>query len=298
MRKPVLFVSLAVAVLLLLGLAGVLYQKLQQKSTDYAALQADEQAARDRYGEAVNEIAAIQDSLNAIMVGEDGAQALATQLEAEKSLSRDRGEEAVARIAVIKASVQRAKNRIKDLEAQLEKSGIQVAGLEKMIKGLRATVAEKETIIAQLTQRVGELQTQVTGLTAEVQQGQETIQAQVATIASQNEAIETKRRELATVYYTIGSKKELKSDGVVVSTGGFLGLGKTLRPSGQIDETRFLALDTDRETLIVIPAEKAKVLSAQPPASYELQKVGGQVELHILDPQSFRNIKRVIIMTG
>lgn len=298
MRKPVLFVSLAVAVLLLLGLAGVLYQKLQQKSTDYAALQADEQAARDRYGEAVNEIAAIQDSLNAIMLGDGGAQALATQLEAEKSLSRDRGDEAVARIAVIKAGVQRAKNRIKELEAELLKSGIQVAGLEKMIRNLRTTVAEKEAIIAQLTQRVGELQTRVSGLTEEVHLGQETIQAQVATIEIQNAAIEDKRRELATVHYTIGSKKELTTDGVVVATGGFLGLGKTLKPSGQIDETRFLALDTDRETLIVIPAEKARVLSAQPPASYELQKVEGQVELHILDPRAFRTIKRVIIMTG
>jgi peptidoglycan hydrolase CwlO-like protein len=298
MRKPVLFVSLAVAVLLLLGLAGALYQKLQQKSTEYAVLQADEQAARDRYGEAINEIAAIQDSLNAIMLGDNGAQALATQLEAEKSLSRDRGDEAVARIAVIKAGVQRAKNRIKELEVELQKSGVKVAGLEKMIQKLRTTVAEKETLIAQLTQRVGELQTQVTGLTAEVQQGQETIQVQVAMIESQNEAIETKRRELATIYYTIGSKKELTTDGVVVATGGFLGLGKALKPSGQIDETRFLALDTDQETLIVIPAEKARVLSAQPPASYELQKVGGQVELRILDPRTFRAIKRVIIMTG
>jgi peptidoglycan hydrolase CwlO-like protein len=298
MRKPVLFVSLGIAIIVLLGLAGVLYQRLQQKTAEYTTLQADEQAARNRYGEAVNEIAAIQDSLNAIMVGDDGAQALATQLEAEKSLSRDRSDEAVARIAVIKAGVQRAKNRIKELEAQLQKSGVQVAGLEKMIKNLRATVAEKEALIAQLTTRVGELQTQVTGLTAEVQQGQETIQTHLATIEAQNEAIETKRREVATVFYTIGSKKELTTDGVIVATGGFLGIGKTLRPSGQIDETRFMALDTDRETLIVVPAAKARVLSAQPPASYELQQVGGQVELHILDPQAFRNVKRVIIMTG
>jgi len=297
MRKPVLFVSLAVAVLLLLGVAGVLYQKLQQKSTDYAALQADEQAARERYGESINEIAAIQDSLNAIMLGDEGAQALATQLEAEKSLSRDRGDEVVARIAVIKAGLLRAKNRIRELDSQLQKSGIQVAGLEKIIRNLRTTVAEKEALIAQLTQRVEALQTQVTGLTVEVQQGQETIQTQVATIASQNTALNDARRELATVYYTIGSKKELTTDGVIVATGGLLGLGKTLKPSGLIDETRFLALNTDQETLIVIPAEKARVLSAQPPTSYELQKVDGQVELHILDPAEFRTIRRVIIMT-
>ncbi|MHB8077662.1 MAG: Cbp1 family collagen-binding glycoprotein adhesin [Candidatus Krumholzibacteriia bacterium] len=297
MRKPVLFVSLALVVVLL-AVAGVLYQKLQQRSNEYTTLQADEKAVRDRYGEAINEIAAIQDSLNTIMLGEEGAQAMATQLEAEKNLSRDRGDEVVARIAVIKSGIERAKARIKDLESQLQKSGVKVAGLEKMIRGLRATVVERETTIAQLTQRVNELQTQVVGLSTEVQQGKETIQGQVATIETQNVSLEKKRRELATVYYTIGSKKELISDGVIVATGGLLGLGKTLKPSGQIDETRFLALDTDQENLIVIPAAKARVLSAQPPASYELQKAGDQVELHILDPQAFRAIKRVIIMTG
>lgn len=298
MRKPVLFMSLAVAVVVLLGVAGVLYQRLQQRTSEYAALQKDEQAARDRYGEAINEIAAIQDSLNAIVLGEEGTQALTTQLEAEKSLSRDRGDEAVARIAAIRAGLQRAKDRIKELEDQLQKSGVKVAGLEKMIRNLRATVAEREAVIAQLTQRVEQLQTQVTGLTAEVAEGQATIQAREATIMSQTAAIESSRRELATIYYTIGSKKELTGDGVIAATGGLLGIGRTLKPTGKIDETRFMALDTDQETLIVIPAPKARVLSAQPPGSYELQKVDGEMELHILDPQAFRAIKRVIIMTG
>lgn len=297
MRKPVLFVSLALVVVLL-AVSGVLYQRLQQRSHEYATLQADEKAARDRYGEAINEIAAIQDTLNTVVLGEEGAQALATQLESEKNMSRDRGDEVVARIAQIRAGLERAKSRIQDLESQLQKSGVKVAGLEKMIGKLRATVAEREAEIARLNQRVEELQTKVTGLTTEVQMGQETIQSQVATIEAQTQSIEAKRRELATVYYTIGSKKELLNDGVIVKSGGLLGIGRTLKPSGQIDETRFLALDTDQDNLIVIPAAKAKVLSAQPPLSYELQRVGGQVELHILDPQAFRAIKRVIIMTG
>ncbi len=48
MRKPVLF-ALFVAIVALLGATVVLYQKLQKSSSNYATLQADEQATRDRY---------------------------------------------------------------------------------------------------------------------------------------------------------------------------------------------------------------------------------------------------------
>lgn len=297
MRKGVL-IALVVVILALLAASGALYQRLQKRSADYAALQTEEQEARARYGQAIDEIAAIQDSLNAIILGEDGAQALATELDAEKSLSRDRSEEVKARIAVLKAGVQRAKDRIKELEANLRESGVKIAGLEKLVRNLRQTVAEKEELIVQLTQRVDELQTQVTGLKVEVAHKQETIEAQTVTIEAQAGAIEETRRELGTIYYTIGSKKELKDAGVIVAQGGFLGIGRTLKPSGQIDETRFTPLDTDRETVIRIPADEAKILSAQPVTSYELQRTGDQMELRILDPKAFRTIKYVIIMVS
>lgn len=297
MRKPVL-VILIVLIVALLGVSLALFQKLQKSTEDYASLQSTEQETRQRYDQAINEIAAIQDSLSAIELGDGGTLAIENQLEAEKSLSQSRGEEAKARIARIKEGVQRARKRIQDLEAQLKESGVKVAGLEKMIRNLRATVAEREQVIAQLNTRVDELQAQVTGLKAEVAQGHETIKAQSQIIDTQAVAIEDSRRAIGTIYYAIGTKKELTEADLVESKGGILGLGKTLKPTGRIDETKFMAIDTDRETVIVVPAEKAKVLSAQPVSSYELVPAGGQVELRIVDPRAFRTVKHVIIMTG
>lgn len=297
MSKPILIV-LTVLVLVFLVASGMLYQKLQQRNDAFTALQANEQAARDRYGEAIDEIVAIQDSLNAIVLGEDGAAALKTQLDAETSLSQDRGDLAKARIAEIKAGIERARQRIQDLEAQLKESGVKMAGLEKMIKNLRGTVSEKETMIAALNQRVDDLQTQVAGLNTAVAEREQAIVARETTIQTQVEKLEESRRALGTIYYTIGSKKELKNSGTIVATGGILGLGKTLRPSGSIDPALYTPMDTDQETSILIPAEEARVLTDQPLSSYTLELVGGQLELRILDPQSFRSVKHVIIMTG
>lgn len=297
MRKPILIVLTVLVVAFLIS-SGLLYQKLQQRNAAYASLQADEQAARDRYTSAINEIASIQDSLNTIVLGEEGAAALKTQLDAETSLSQDRGDAARARIAEIKAGIERARDRIAALEAQVKESGVKIAGLEKMIKNLRSTIAEKETMIVALNQRVDELQTEVAGLHGTVAERDQTIQAREVTIQTQVARLEESRRAMGTIYYTIGTKDELKDSGTIVATGGILGLGKTLRPSGSIDPALFTPMDTDQETTILIPDDEVKVISDQPTASYTLELVGEQMELRITDPQAFRAVKHLIIMTG
>ena len=135
---------------------------------------------------------------------------------------------------------------------------------------------EKEEMIAQLTVQVDSLHTQVDGLTA---------------------SNEDKRRELGTVFCMMGSKKELTTAGAVVATGGVLGLGKTLKPTGAIDESRCLAIDTDQETTVDIPAPKAQVVSSQPLTSYALESLGDHTLLRILDPKEFRKVRHLVIVT-
>ncbi len=298
MRKPVVVFSLVAAVVLLLGAAIVLYQKLERRTAEYTTLQANEQETRRRYGQAIEEIGAIQDSLNAIALGEEGARQLATQLEAEKNLSQNTGDKAMARIATIKAGIERARGRIQDLEKQLKESNVQITGLQKLVKNLRTQITEREATIVQLTTRVKSLETEVSGLTVQVQEGQQKIDEQQTTIEDQAAKIEDARREIGTIYYVIGSKDNLKNAGLIEGKGGILGIGKTWKPSGLIDESKFTAMDTDQETVIPIPANKARVLSNQPVSSYELRQVGEQMELQILDAKAFRTVKHVIVMTG
>ena len=297
MRK-VLPILMGVVIVGLVAFTMSYRNKLETKSAEYATLQTESQETTNRYTSAINEITAIQDSLSSISVGDEGALALSTKLQAEKSLTQAQGDKAKERIAVIKAGVERAKTRIKDLEAKLQKSGVKIGGLEKLVQGLRKSVSEKEAQVAQLNQRVGELETKVTGLTTEVAQGKQVIGEQAVTIEQSRQNIESKRRDLATVYYTLGEKKQLKESGLVVSKGGLLGIGRTLMVTGAGDATLFTPLDTDAETVIRIPAKEARVLTSQPPASYEITPAGDQLELRILDASAFRAIKRVIILTS
>ena len=281
MRKTVLF-GLVAVILALGGATGMLYGKYKKSQSDYAAMQAAEETARNRYANTIDAIAEIQDSLNAIAVGD--ANVKMNRGDGEGQISSPSGQDALDRIAQLRAGIERSKQRINQLEASLKKSGIRVNGLQKMVAGLKQSVEEKEALVAQLTTQVDTLSTQVAGLTTTVQENTATI--------------ENNRREMATVYVAVGSKKQLTESGVLEAKGGVLGLGKTLKPTGKFDEMSFVAVDTDQQTVVSIPAAKAQVVSAQPPTSYELLPVEGKLELRILDPKEFRKVKQLVIVTA
>jgi predicted RNase H-like nuclease (RuvC/YqgF family) len=274
--RSMMKIGLAAVLVLLVGTSIVLFQKYRQTSNTLASVQTEDQQTTARYEEALGSIATIQDSLDAIVLG-DQAQPLASNssFQTERSLNPNHSDAVLDRISVLRAGVQRSKDRIQQLDANLKKSGLKINGLEKMMAALKRNLKEKEDMVASLSTQVDSLHTQVDGLTA--------------TNTEQ-------KQELGTVYCLIGDKKQLTTAGAVVATGGVLGIGKTLKPSGHVDESLCTTIDTDAETTVEIPAKKAQVLSAQPVASYTLETDGDHTLLRILDPKEFRKVRQLVIM--
>lgn len=283
MRRTGVFVLGIIAVLLLVATA-VSYSKYRKSVADYQQATAQQEDMRGRYDRAVSEIVMIQDSLNAIVLGEEAVRNLPARNDVEVQAPGTLHDQVLTRIATLKSAIERTKERIEVLDARLKKNGVKIAGMERMIAGLRKSALAKEEQIASLTTQVDTLQTRVAGLNTEVE-----VQQQVLT---------EKQTELATIFYTIGSKKQLKDAGIVESKGGVLGLGKTLKPSGVFVESAYKPLNTDQEMVIQIPSEKAVVLTAQPVSSYVIQPVSkDMVELRIVDAKAFRKIKQLVILT-
>jgi uncharacterized coiled-coil protein SlyX len=290
-RRPVV-ILLALLGVGLLASTALFYSKYQKSEANVAQMSAESQDTQLRYGQAINEIAAIQDSLNAIVLGDEEARMVTGREPGEVPLPATSREQAFARIEELKAGIERTKERITELDARLKRSNIRVAGLNKMITNLRKTVGEKETMIVQLSTQVDSLETRVASLNTEVE-----VKSQEIVLKDQE--ITEKKRELATVYYTMGSKKDLEAANVVVAKGGVFGIGKTLEPSGHVNESAFIPLNTDEQTVIRIPSKEAQILSAQPATSYNLVRVGeDELELRIVDPNEFRKVKHLVIVTS
>ena len=288
MKRPGV-IAMALAGLLFLGGTILYYSKYQKSQADFAQMTTQEQETRVRYGQAINEIATIQDSLDTIVLGEapivNGAQS-------EVNLPPTSREQVLGRIAVLKAGLERTKDRITELDAKLKRNNIRISGLQKMIGGLKKNVADREAEIAQLNTQVASLNTQVTGLTTEVE-------TKTQEIATKTQELTDKQHELATIFYTMGKKKELVKSGVVVAQGGVLGVGKTLKPSGRFNESSMTALDTDQEQVIRIPSGKAVIVTPQAPTSYTLQPLDkNTMELRIVDAKEFRKVKHLVIVTS
>jgi septal ring factor EnvC (AmiA/AmiB activator) len=289
MRRPLAIVTILIAVVLAVA-AAVLYGNNQKTKAQLASSQTSVQESEDRYTKTIDAIAEIQDSLNAISAGE-GAAIVPGASRAEQNAGGANGQAALDRIAMLRQSIQASKDRIAALESNLKKSGMKVNGLQRLVADLKKNVAEREMEVAALTTRVDSLNTQVTGLTATVTEREDTLR-------TRDVQIEDKRRELATVYYAVGSKGDLKKAGVIQSSGGVLGLGKTVLPAANPDPNAFTAMDTDQSQVIHISSAKARVISAQPATSYELLPTGGGVDLRITNAAEFRKVKQVVILTS
>src|SRR5512144_744628 len=129
MRKSLPITLGAIIVLLLAGTA-VLFGKYKKTTSDYADLKTADEASQQRYAQTIDAIAEIQDSLNAISVGDTSVQMISRDLASEQKLGHPNGQEAMERIAMLRSVVNRSKERIRNLEASLKVSGTKVKGLQ------------------------------------------------------------------------------------------------------------------------------------------------------------------------
>src|SRR5688572_23010253 len=290
MKKPVQ-IALIVAVVALAGVATVFFSKYQTSQQQLARTTASESEVQDRYGRTIAAIAEIQDSLNALSL-EEGTPLTPGGVDAERRMGGPNSQESLDRIALLRQSIEKNKERIRILEDDLEDRGVKVASLERLIANLKRSVSDKEQLVAMLSGRVDSLQTEVGGLTVAVAEKTDTLRTREV-------QLEESRRDNATVFYVVGTKDELEDRGVILSSGGVLGMGKTVVPAPTPNGAAFTAIDTDQQDVIRFQAEKARVISAQPASSYQLVTMpDGQTELRILSPIDFRKVKQVVILTG
>ena len=288
MKKSV-GVILGVVAVVMLACIIILVVKYRRQSSSFAESRQAEEAVRTQFNSALESIAEIQDSLTVITPEETHLRDISRSSETGTSVTQTQKDRMLASIADLKQSIQNSNRKIRDLEKSLRGSQAEVAGLRRIITNLKKSVAEKEVMIAQLTARVDSLNVTVAGLKTDVLAGQQTI-------AEQRHVIADKRKEIGTIFYIIGSKKDLQGKGIITEKGGVLGMGKSTQLSGALNEGDFSTLDTDQATEIPIPGKEPQVLSAQTKTSYELTSNEGGAKLRILNAPEFRKVKYLVIM--
>ncbi len=199
----------------------------------------------------------------------------------------------------IQQALQERRERLAELEKKLEAQGGENSTLKRTISNLKAQIADQTTEIATLTNqlaqaniKIEELNTTVNNLNANVDSLRTDVAAEEAAKIAAQAAQEQAVNELNTVYYALGSKKELKEKGILES--GFLRKTKVMK--GDFDQNYFT--HADKRTLTEIPthSNKAEVMTSQPKDSYTIVEQGGQKVIRITNPAKFWQTSNYLVI--
>lgn len=178
---------------------------------------------------------------------------------------------------------------LRNTAAQLRKANLRIDGLEKMITDLNGQLEEKKSEIGALRDELARMDSRVATLTETVNEQTE----QVETLNDQNLELENR---LNTVYYIVGSEKELR-DAQIINKQGFIGRTLTVGEHGSMESFT----QADSRLLLEVPVghRRVTIVTSHPEGSYELVQGADKMieKLRITDPVRFWESSKILIVS-
>lgn len=201
----------------------------------------------------------------------------------------------------IQRALELRRQRLEQLEQQLAASNSNNAELQRTIKSLKAQIATQEQSIEGLRTQLADANIQIEGLSSSVNRltadNDSLAGVAAAETAARNEAeaqAAALTNEINTVYYAIGTGKELKDHNIL--TGGGLFKGAKVN-TGDFDTTYFTKADKRNLKQISLNSKKAKLKTSQPADSYQIvEGANGMKVLKITNPTKFWNASPYLVV--
>lgn len=173
--------------------------------------------------------------------------------------------------------------------AQLRKANLRIDGLEKMIADMNRQLAEKKAEVEQLRESLVRMGDEVKSLTEEVA----VRSAEVENLSGEKVELQN---QLNTVYYIVGTEKELR-DAQIINKQGFIGRTLTVGRNSNFDS--FTMADSRLLSEVPVGQKKATLVTSHPEGSYELVTDANKVveKLIITDPVRFWESSKILIIS-
>lgn len=185
------------------------------------------------------------------------------------------------------------KQTIKDLNDKLQRNGLKNKEMAKTIQLLTDQIANKDQEITSLKDQLAKLNLDINELEDKVAQMDSTLQEEQRLSEAKSEIISSQDAALNTVYYVVGTKKELISHNVISREGLFKGL----KIDASMDKEYFTKVDLRTCNTISINTKNANLLSSHPSGSYKLIQNGKIIEkLEITDPAKFWDNSKILVI--
>ena len=201
----------------------------------------------------------------------------------------DQKENVISDIRAIGELMMRNKKEIAALERKLKKSNGKNEELQKMIAHLTEELNEKDAQIAALQSQLAESNA---SLKDEIQKFNDSMEV----VAKQKETISTMTNDMNTVYYAIGTLKELKQKGVITKEGGIAGIGSTVEIKKDFNASYFTKSDMTTLQTLPLYSKFEKVVTNHPTDSYNVTNNNKSDSLIIKDAKSFWSQSKYLVV--
>ena len=175
------------------------------------------------------------------------------------------------------------------LERRLKKSNNQNRQLQQMIAHLTEELNEKDAKITALQSQLA--QTNV-ALKDVIQQFNDSLKV----VSRQKTQINLMTTTMNTVYYAIGTKKELKKKGVITKEGAIIGLGGATELKQNFNTSYFTKADMTTLHAIPLFSKFQKIVTNNPSGSYTIAGNNKSDSLVIKDPKTFWSQSKYLVI--
>lgn len=231
----------------------------------------------------------VSTSLDSIAAGEG----LLKRTDEGKALTR---QQVIENLNSFKQMLAENREKLSKMEQQLSQRNDQIGKLSALIKHLNNELDEREATIARLEEVIKDQKSTIRDLESVVESSKIAITEMEEENVRQREQLSQQDTEMYTVYFTFGTKRELKERGLL-SGGGLFKKKKT--EMGNVDKAKFSKADRRLMTEIQLPSGDAQVMSGQPADSYDFYEKEGDENsciLKITNPKRFWNTSDVLII--
>lgn len=258
-------------------------EKMKSANDSLAGVTAQQKVLLDDMTETLVEVSA---SLDSIAVGEG----LLKTANEGKGMTR---QQIMASIGTFKQMLADNREKLDKLQKMLAQRDDKLGKLTVLIDHLTNELNEREATIAQLQEVISSQKTTIADLEERVEKNLTTIGEMEEQNVQQREQLSRQDAELNSVYFIVGTSKELKGKGLL--KGGFL--KKTKVDFDKIDRSLLTKADKRQVDEIAVSAKSAVVMTGQPKDSYQIVPKGKQsCTLKITDKARFWSVSNVLIV--
>jgi hypothetical protein len=196
---------------------------------------------------------------------------------------------AVADIKILDNLILKNHRDIAMLEAKLKKMNTKDANMEKMVLHLNKELAEKDSDMVALQSRLSQANLSIQDLARQFNDS-------MASMNMEKAINNSLTNDLNTVYYAVGTMKELKSYGVIDKQGGIIGLGKTAKLKQNFNSNYFTKADKTKLSTIPLYFKFSKVITEQPNAAFKVEGTEKSDSLLITDANAFWSTSKYLVV--